>query len=131
MGEALESRPNLVVEGVMLKLCYAIPVVCLLVSPLRAQTIEAVGAEKCRSGQGAFSVSFVAPEDAQLEATAKAKGAEGTTDTTRDTASLELDGKACDKGVCSFKSKKGQSYALLAKPLIKGATTVCVTVARP
>ena len=92
--------------------------------------IEAVGAEKCRSGQGAFSVSFVAPEDAQLEATAKAKGAEGTTDTTRDTASLELDGKACDKGVCSFKSKKGQSYALLAKPLIKGATTVCVTVAR-
>src|SRR6476469_1476565 len=86
MGEALESRPNLVVEGVMLKLCYAIPVICLIVSPLRAQTIEAVGAEKCRSGQGAFSVSFVAPEDAQLEATAKAKGAEGTTDTTRDTA---------------------------------------------
>lgn len=97
----------------------------------QTQTIEAVGGEKCSPGRGPFTVTFVAPEEAQLEATAKAKNAQGEADPAQDTANLELDGKACAKATCRFKASKGQSYHFKATATTRGPSNVCITVARP
>ena len=60
----------------------------LLASPVHAaDSIEAVGAEKCGGKVNTYEVEFLAPESTQVEATAKA-GKGGATDPHRDTASL-------------------------------------------
>ena len=52
----------------------------LLASPVHAAgSIEAVGAEKCGGKVNTYEVEFLAPESAQVAATAKA-GKGGTTD---------------------------------------------------
>ena len=96
-----------------------------------AEQIEAVGAEKCGGAAGSFTVEFVAPEDAQVEASAKATRADGTTDTTRDTATLSLNGQACSGGTCSFRAKKGETYRLVAQSTATAARALCISVAKP
>jgi hypothetical protein len=96
-----------------------------------AEQMEAVGAEKCGGAAGPFTVEFVAPEDAQVEASAKATRADGTADATRDTATLSLNGQACTGGTCRFRAKKGETYTLVAQSTATTARALCISVAKP
>lgn len=96
-----------------------------------AETIEALGGERCGPARGGLTVTFLAPEDGQVEATARAQGADGTADRTRMTAGMTVDGRDCTDGACRFRAVKGQSYSLAAKSAVAGAVTLCISVSRP
>jgi hypothetical protein len=103
----------------------------LLASPVHAaDSIEAVGAEKCGGKVNTYEVEFLAPESTQVEATARAaKG--GVTDPDRDTASLSLDGQPCGNAICSFRANKGQTYRLVAQSAVADHDELCISVTRP
>ena len=112
-----------------------VPVIALaavfLVGPVHAaDSIEAVGAEKCGGKVNTYEVEFLAPESTQVEATARAaKG--GVTDPHRDTASLSLDGQPCRNAKCSFHAHKGQTYRLVAQSAVADHDELCISVTRP
>ena len=103
----------------------------LLLAPAHAaETIEAIGAEKCGGGQSAYAVDFLAPDDASLEARAKARV--GSRDSPyQELQTLSLDGRPCPEGRCSFQAKKGQTYKIVAEPQGPRGNEVCVSVGRP
>ncbi|WP_046869133.1 hypothetical protein [Microvirga massiliensis] len=97
-----------------------------------ADKIEAVGGEKCGSPAAPYTVEFLAPEDAQVEAEARAKASDETpADRARDTAALSLDGKPCADARCSFRALKGKTYTLVAENTRPRVRQVCISVARP
>ena len=103
----------------------------LLASPVHAaDSIEAVGAERCGGKVNTYEVEFLAPESTQVEATAKA-GKGGATDPHRDTASLSLDGQPCRNAICSFHVTKGRTYRLVAQSAVEGHDELCISVTRP
>jgi hypothetical protein len=103
----------------------------LLAGPVQAaDSIEAVGAEKCGGKVNTYEVEFLAPENTQVEATAKA-GKSGATDPRRDTASLSLDGQPCRNAKCSFHANKGQTYRLVAQSAVADHDELCISVTRP
>jgi hypothetical protein len=96
-----------------------------------ADTIEALGGEKCGSAASPFTVEFVAPDEAQVEARAKL-GGQGPADLNRDAATLSLDGAACPAGSrCRFLARKGNTYRLVAQSTDRNARELCISVARP
>jgi hypothetical protein len=105
----------------------------LLSGPAQAaDKIEAVGGEKCGSPATPYTVEFLAPEDAQVEAEARAKASDETpADRARETAALSLDGRPCANARCSFRALKGNTYTLVAESTKPGARQVCISVARP
>src|SRR5215208_5143693 len=101
----------------------------LFVSPVfAAEAIEASGGEKCGRATKAYTVEFLAPEDAQVQAQGKTliDGKQGP-----DTPGLSLDGKPCPEGRCAFRATKGQTYKLTVQSPARGVNEVCVSVARP
>jgi hypothetical protein len=92
-------------------------------------TIEAVGAQRCGGRVTSYAVEFLAPEDAQLEATAK--GIVGDTEPRGETIRLSLDGRPCASARCSFRASKGQTYRLVAHSEPAGIDNLCIVVARP
>ena len=109
----------------------AILAAVLLAGPAHAaDSIEAVGAERCGGKVKTYEVEFLAPESAQVEATAKA-GRGGATDPHRDTASLTLDGQPCRNAKCVFRANKGQTYRLVAQSAVENHDELCISVARP
>ncbi|HEX2136152.1 MAG TPA: hypothetical protein VHG30_09655 [Microvirga sp.] len=91
--------------------------------------IEAVGAQKCGGRVKSYAVEFLAPEDAQLEASAKAMagGAEARPETVR----LSLDGRPCRDARCTFRASKGQTYRFVAEGEPVTFSELCVVIARP
>src|SRR5688500_8042431 len=78
------------------------------------ETIEAIGGEKCGKASKDYSVEFLAPEDAPVEA--RAKGMLGSSEEAKPgTIGLSLDGKPCPTGRCAFRATKGQTYKLAAE----------------
>ena len=103
----------------------------LLASPVHAaDSIEAVGAERCGGKVKTYEVEFLAPESAQVEATAKA-GRGGATDPNRKTATLALDGQPCRNAKCSFHANKGQTYRIIAQSAVADHDELCISVTRP
>ena len=103
----------------------------LLAGPVHAaDSIEAVGAEKCGGKVKTYEVDFLAPESTQVEATART-AKDGVTDPDRNTASLSLDGKPCDDAECSFRANKGQTYRLVAQSEVENHDELCISVTRP
>jgi hypothetical protein len=101
----------------------------LFASPVfAAEAIEAIGAEKCGRGAKAYTVEFLAPDDAQVEARGKVLVA-GKEEP--DTPSLSLDGKPCPDGRCAFRATKGQTYKLTVESTARRSNELCVSVARP
>jgi hypothetical protein len=92
-------------------------------------TIEAVGAQKCGGRVKSYTVEFLAPDNAELEASAKALVDD--TEPQRATARLSLDGRPCANARCSFPARKGQTYKLVAESEIASFDNLCVVVARP
>jgi hypothetical protein len=93
-------------------------------------TMESIGAEKCSRAAKAYDIDFLAPNNATVEAKAKAV-IKGTTDARPDATTLSLDGKNCTNGRCGFEAKKGQTYRLSAKTSITSLDELCIVVARP
>jgi hypothetical protein len=96
----------------------------LVASPASAaEVIEALGGEKCGGAAKSYTVEFLAPETAQVEARGKAMigGKPG----------LSLDDKPCPDGRCSFRAMKGQTYKLTVESTAQGSNELCVSVARP
>ena len=93
-----------------------------------AEAIEAIGAEKCGRGAKAYTVEFLAPDNAQVEARGKVLVA-GKEEP--DTPSLSLDGKPCSDGRCAFAAKKGQTYKLTAESTAQALNELCISVGRP
>ncbi len=96
-----------------------------------AETIEALGGEKCGSPGAPLTVEFVAPDDAQVEASAKATRADGSANTDRDTATLSMNGQVCTDGRCAFRARKGETYTFVAQSAVPSARALCVSVAKP
>jgi hypothetical protein len=92
-----------------------------------AEAIEAIGAEKCGRGAKTYTVEFLAPDNAQVEAQGKVLVA-GKEEP--DKPSLSLDGKPCSNGRCAFPAKKGQTYKLTAVSTAR-ALELCISVSRP
>jgi hypothetical protein len=93
-------------------------------------TMESIGAEKCSRAAKAYEIDFLAPNNATVEAKAKAV-VKGATDARPGASSLSLDGKDCTNGRCGFEAKKGQTYRLSAKTSITSLDELCIVVARP
>jgi hypothetical protein len=90
--------------------------------------IEAVGAQKRGGRVKSYAVEFLAPEDAQLEASAKA--------VIRDLEAgrqvrLSLDGRSCAEARCSFRASKGQTYRFVAESEPATFDNLCVVISRP
>ena len=99
----------------------------LLASPVHAaDSIEAVGAERCGGKVNTYEVEFLAPESTQVEA-----GKGGATDPHRETASLALDGQPCRNAKCSFHANKGHTYRLVAQSTVADHDELCISVTRP
>jgi hypothetical protein len=94
-----------------------------------AETIGAMGGEKCGGAVKDYAVEFLSPEDAPVEA--RVKALIGGNDDTRDTTSLTVDGVTCSEGRCAFRAKKGQTYRLSAKSTGKKVDELCISVSRP
>ena len=94
-----------------------------------AETIEAIGGEKCGGALKSYRVEFLAPEDAQVEA--RAKATVGGTEARRGTTILSVDGKPCPNGRCAFRATKGQTYKLAAESAAEKVENLCISVARP
>jgi hypothetical protein len=103
--------------------------VCLAGPAGAVDTIEALGAERCGGKVKSYAVDFLAPEDAQLEASTKTMS--GGADLQRDTTHLSLDGKACTDARCPFRATKGQTYKLKAESDTVNFDNLCIVVARP
>jgi hypothetical protein len=80
---------------------------------LAAETIEALGGEKCGGAVAAYAVEFLAPESADVEARVKALVG-GTENASRNTAALSVDGKDCTGGRCAFRAAKGHHWLRVA-----------------
>jgi hypothetical protein len=93
-------------------------------------SIEAIGAEKCGGRVNAFQVEFLAPENAALEATAKAL-VNGSSSLAPGAVTLSIDGRACTDARCPFEARKGQTYKLVAGTKLRRFEELCVVVARP
>ena len=104
-------------------------IMCLVASSaFPAETIEAIGAERCSKASKGYAVDFLAPEDAGVEARAKGilgSGAEAKT------IGLSVDGKPCPTGRCAFRASKGQTYKFTAESPTEKVDTVCISVSRP
>jgi len=90
--------------------------------------IGAVGAQKCGGRVGSYTVEFLAPENAELEASAKA--------VVRDIEAshpvrLSLDGRRCTDARCRFRASKGKTYRLVAESTPVTFDHLCVVIARP
>jgi hypothetical protein len=113
----------------MRKVLVSAAIICLAAFPASAaETIGAMGGEKCANTSKGYSVEFLAPEDAQVEA--QAKGTLGNNEGKPDTIGLTLDGKPCPAGRCAFRAAKGQTYKLTAESTTK-VDTLCISVSRP
>ena len=103
-------------------------IMCLVVSPgFAAETIEALGTERCSKASKGYAVDFLAPETAAVEARAKGilgSGAEGKT------IGLSVDGKPCLMGRCAFRATKGQTYKFTAESPTEKVDSVCISVSR-
>jgi hypothetical protein len=115
----------------MTKMQLSAAVICLAASPaLGAETIEAIGGEKCGRTSKAYAVDFLAPEDAQVEA--RGKGMLGNSEEAKaDTIGISLDGKPCPTGRCAFRATKGQTYKLNAESTTQKLDSLCISVSRP
>ena len=103
----------------------------LSVSPLSAaEMIEAIGAERCGGQQKPYAVEFLAPEDADVQASAK-RMVKGTEDIDSAPPALSLDGKLCSDGRCAFRASKGQLYKLDSKSTGPQLGRLCISVTRP
>jgi hypothetical protein len=92
--------------------------------------IEAIGAEKCGGRVNAYDVEFLAPENAALEATAKAL-VNGSPSQAPDAVTLSIDGRPCTDARCLFQARKGETYKLVARTKLRQFQDLCVVVARP
>ena len=90
--------------------------------------MEAVGAQKCGGRVRSYAVEFLAPENADLEASAKA--VVGDTEAHRQVR-LTLDGRPCANARCSFRASKGKTYRLVAESEPVTFDHLCVVIARP
>ncbi len=95
-----------------------------------AETMEAVGAQKCGGAVRSYTIEFLAPETTQLVASATASVG-GATDRRRATAKLSIDGKPCNRDECSFRANKGQTYTLSAESEVQASDELCISVSRP
>jgi hypothetical protein len=93
-----------------------------------AETIEAVGAEKCGGALKAYTVDYLAGESGPVEARVKVMVG-GLEEIKRGTTGLSLDGKPCSDARCAFRATKGQSYKLTATA--QTADNLCISVTRP
>ena len=95
-----------------------------------ADTMEAIGAEKCGGRVKTYEVEFLAPNTATVQATAKVV-LNGLTVTAPNAATLSIDGRACTNARCPFEAKKGQTYKLVAASALPRFDELCIVVARP
>ena len=103
----------------------------IMIQPANAiDTMESIGAEKCGRAAKAYEIDFLAPDNATVEAKAKAV-VKGAPDARPDAATLSLDGKECTNSRCGFEAKKGQTYRLSAKTGMTSLDELCIVVARP
>jgi hypothetical protein len=105
-------------------------VVGLFAAPVCAETIEAIGGERCGKPSKPYIVEFLAPEGADLQANAKVMIG-GLEDLERPPPTLTLDGKSCLNGHCTFRASKGQTYTLAAKSMDPKFDNLCISVTRP
>ncbi len=99
-------------------------------SGLAAEMIEAIGAERCGALRKPYAVEFLAPEDADVQATAK-RMVDGREDIDSTPPALLLDGKLCSDGRCAFRAAKGQLYKLASKTPGPQLGRLCISVTRP
>src|SRR5215207_8842772 len=103
----------------------------LVMQPAKSiNKMESIGAEKCGRDSKAYEIDFLAPDNATVEAKAKAV-VKGATDARPEAATLSLDGKECTNSRCGFEAKKGQTYRLSAKTGMTSLDELCIVVARP
>jgi hypothetical protein len=95
-----------------------------------AELIEAIGAERCGGLQKPYAVEFLAPEDADVQASAK-RMVKGIEDSDSSPPALSLDGKLCSDGRCAFRASKGQLYKLASKSTGPQLGRLCISVIRP
>lgn len=95
-----------------------------------AEMIEAIGAERCGGLQKPYAVEFLAPEDADLQASAK-RMINGSEDIDSAPPALSLDGKLCSDGHCAFRASKGKLYKLVSKSTGPQSGRLCISVTRP
>jgi hypothetical protein len=95
-----------------------------------AETIEAIGSERCGKPPRPYTVDFLAPEEADLEARVKVM-VRGSEDVEHATPALSLDGTSCANGRCIFHATKGRSYKLVAKSTGPKPDELCISVVRP
>jgi hypothetical protein len=95
-----------------------------------AATMESIGAEKCGGRVNAFEIEFLAPDNAAVEATAKAL-VNGSPSLAADVVTLSIDGRVCTDARCAFEARKGQTYKLAARTTLRQFQELCVVVARP
>jgi hypothetical protein len=95
-----------------------------------ADTMEAIGAEKCGGPVNSYAVEFLAPENASLAATAKAI-LNGLSVASANAVALSIDGRPCADGRCPFEAKKGQTYRFAATSGLPKLDELCIVVARP
>jgi hypothetical protein len=126
----MESRKSLRAGMVLAPTAALAMVIAVCTIPTaRSDTIEALGAEKCRGKEPTFQVDFIAPENTPVQVVAKVKSA-GVSNTSESPA-LSVDGKPCRDGRCAFPAAKGQTYRLIADGAGLGFDELCITVGRP
>ncbi|WP_114947752.1 hypothetical protein [Microvirga calopogonii] len=74
-------------------------------SGLAAEMIEAIGAERCGGLRKPYAIEFLAPEDADVQASTK-RMVNGREDIDSAPPALLLDGKLCTDGRCAFRAAK-------------------------
>jgi hypothetical protein len=94
-----------------------------------AEMIEAIGAVRCGDLQKPYTVEFLAPEDADVQASAK-RMVKGSEDIDSAPPALSLDGKLCSDGRCAFRASKGQLYKLASKSAGPPLGKLCISVTR-
>ena len=116
----------------MRKLQCSAALLCVVASPsFAAQTIEAIGGEKCAKRTKTYSVSFLAPEDASVEVRGKGLLGDGE-EVPAETIRLSLDGKPCPREErCTVSARKGQTYKLVAESTKFKVDALCISVSRP
>ena len=94
-----------------------------------AETMEAIGAQRCGGSAPSLTVEFLAPETALLLVDAKIIDAAGRE--SRTPPALSLDGRSCSNGQCDFRARKGQTYTLAATRQARSPGKLCISVVRP
>jgi hypothetical protein len=97
---------------------------------LGAEMIEAIGAERCDGLRKPYAVEFLAPDNADVQASAK-RMVNGSEDIDSAPPALSLDGKLCADGRCAFRATKGQLYQLASKSTGRQVGRLCISVTRP